>query len=213
MINIVCVLKQGGKVGYDASWVQKLKKSVERNLTIDYKFICLSDTTVPCERIPLENAHEGFWSKLQLFKPNLFQGPVLYIDLDTVICSNIDDIVKACYDKKFVMWYEADKDIHSSALMYWNDDFSYVWDLYNSQPFSYWKELYASPPLYGDQAVISETVDHELFTNICPAEWFHIASKKDSELDLSKVKMLMFRKVKQKPSTMLDHKLVKQHWN
>jgi hypothetical protein len=94
MINIACVLRQGGKVGYDATWVEKLKNSVSRNLSLPYKFVCLSDCDVPCERIPLISFGKGFWSKLELFRPNLFNGPVLYIDLDNVICGNLDELVE-----------------------------------------------------------------------------------------------------------------------
>jgi alpha-N-acetylglucosamine transferase len=212
MINIVCVLRQGGKVGYDASWVEKLKNSVSRNLKLPHQFICLSDCDVNCERIPLTDTGVGFWSKLELFKPGQFSGPVLYIDLDTVICESIDEIINLCKDQQFVMWIEKDKDIHSSALMYWNGDHSYLWDIYKSKPLEYWRELYAHPPLYGDQAIISENTIHKTFLELCPDEWFHIASKKDSSLDLSKVKMLMFRKVSQKPSTMLSHTLVEKNW-
>lgn len=212
MINIVCVLRQGGKVGYTAEWVDRLKRSVQRNLTRPYRFVCLSDTTVECESIPLQYSDSGFWAKLELFRPGLFDGPVLYIDLDTVICNNIDSIVDQCAGNKFVMWIEADKNIHSSALMYWDCDATMIWDTYRAQTAEYWQELYASPPLYGDQAVISEHMSHKTFLDICPREWFHIASRHDESLDLSKVKMLMFRKVSQKPSTMQHHRLVQQHW-
>jgi hypothetical protein len=53
---------------------------------------------------------------------------------------------------------------------------------------------------------------HCTFLDLCPSNWFHIASRRDTTMDLSQVKMLMFRKTKQKPSTMLDHPLVQQHW-
>lgn len=212
MINIVCVLRHGGKVGYDASWVEKLHNSVKRNISIPFKFTCLSDCDVLCNRIELEMIDDGFWSKMQLFKPGLFDGPVLYIDLDTVICNNIDEILELCKNEKFVMWLEKDKNIHSSALMYWDGDYSSLWKLYKSKPLHYWKELYSSPPLYGDQAIVSENIDHKTFLDICPSEWFHIASKKDDLLNLDNVRMLMFRKVGQKPSTMQHHILVKEHW-
>lgn len=212
MINVVCVLREGGKVGYDATWVEKLKNSVARNLTLPHKFICLSDCDVLCERIPLDTDGDGFWAKLQLFKPKLFDGPVLYLDLDTVICGNIDEIIKSVMNKKFVMWLEADKQIHSSAMMWWQGDYSVLWELYLSKPLAYWKELYSTPPLYGDQALISENVNHTLFTDHIPAEWFHIVNKKDHLLDLSNVKILHFRKVHTKPSTLPNHPLVKQHW-
>jgi len=212
MINVVCVLRQGGKVGYDASWVRKLQDAVARNLTLPHKFICLSDCEVPCDRIPLESTGDGFWAKLQLFKPGIFTGPVLYIDLDTVICQNIDDIIFKIQNEKFVMWYEEDKGIHSSAMMWWEGDYSYLWDLYLSKDISFWKDLYSTVPLYGDQALISENVKHAIFQDCIPANWCHITSRRDNSLDLSNVKILHFRKTHTKPSTLPNHPLVKKHW-
>jgi hypothetical protein len=211
MINVVCVLRSGGKVGYDASWVEKLQRGVSRNLTIPHKFICLSDCAVPYDRVALDDIDKGFWSKMQLFKPGLFDGPVMYLDLDTVICSNIDHIVGKLQDQKFVMWHESDNGIHSSAFMWWHGDYSYLWDLYRTQDFNYWKSKYSMPPLYGDQALISENTNHTLLTDHCPKEWFCIASSKHTT-NSPNVKLLMFRKTSQKPSTMLDHPLVQSHW-
>ena len=212
MINVACVLRSGGKVGYDAAWVAKLQRAVERNLSHPHRFVCLSDCAVPCERVALEDVGKGFWSKVQLFKPDLFTGPVLYLDLDTVICSSLDTIVERIKDQKFVMWYEADKKIHSSAFMWWHGDYSHLWELYQQHAPEYWAGLYSSPPLYGDQALISEHVDHTLLTDHCPSHWFHIASHRDNNNTLNDVKLLMFRKTSQKPSTMLDHPLVQAHW-
>jgi len=212
MITVACVLRAGGKVGYDATWVDRLQRAVQRNLTIPHRFVCLSDVAVNCERITLDPVGQGFWSKIQLFKPKTFDTPVLYFDLDTVICQNIDSMVEQLLDKNFVMWYEADKDIHSSAMMWWRGDQSRLWGLYRSQPSNYWENLYRSPPLYGDQALISEHVDHTLFTEHFDPAWFHIASRRDHVLDLTAVRILHFRKTSSKPSTMPDHVLVRQHW-
>lgn len=212
MLNVVCVLGQGGKVGYDSSWVEKLQRGIERNLTHPHRFICFSDCPVSTTRIPLDSKDIGFWAKLQMFKPGALNGPVMYLDLDTVICQNIDSVVSQIKNETFVMWHEADKNIHSSAFMYWQGDHSYIWDIFSKQPLSYWQHLYGSPPLYGDQAVISENVKHTLLTDHCPSEWFHIASHKDLNRNLESVKLLMFRKVSQKPNTMQYHPLVQQHW-
>lgn len=212
MLNVVCLLRQGGKVNYDASWVEKLKRAVERNLTIPHRFVCFSDCDVPCERIPLLSGDHGFWSKMQMFRQGVLTGPVLYLDLDTVICQNINDVVHQLTNQSFVMWLEADKNIHSSAFMFWQGDHSYLWDIYKSQPLEHWQSLYSTPPLYGDQAIISENTQHTLLTDHCPDSWFHIANHKDARRDLSAVKILMFRKVSQKPSTMGYNPLVQQHW-
>jgi hypothetical protein len=212
MINVVCLLRQGGKVGYDATWVEKLQRGVQRNLLLPHRFICFSDCDVPCERIELLPGDHGFWSKLQLFRPGILSGPTLFLDLDTVVCGNLDEVIIRLQNQKFVMWVEADRIIHSSALMYWEGDHSHLWNLYQSQPLSHWKALYSSPPLYGDQAVISEHVAHTLLTDHCPKPWFHIASRRDENLDLGATKLLMFRKPKFKPNTMQDHSLVQAHW-
>jgi hypothetical protein len=211
VINVVCVLRQGGKVGYDASWVEKLQRGVARNLSIPHQFVCLSDCDVPCERIALEPSGKGFWSKVQLFRPGLFVGPVLYLDLDTVICNSIDPIVERIQHQEFVMWYEADKHIHSSAFMWWQKDQSHLWQLYQQHTPDHWAAMYSEPPLYGDQAFVSERVAHTLLTDHCPSNWFHIASRRDID-NLPDIKLLMFRKTSQKPSTMLSHPLVQAHW-
>jgi hypothetical protein len=64
----------------------------------------------------------------------------------------------------------------------------------------------------GDQAVIASMTQHRYINEVCPPQWFHIVSKQDHRVDLGQVKVLIFRKAKQKPSNMLDHPLVKQHW-
>lgn len=221
MINIVCVLQQGGKVGYDASWVEKLQNSVSRNLTIPHRFICFSDVDVPCDRIPLEHIGDavghGWWAKLQLFRPGLFDNPVLYFDLDTVITNNLDDLVNTVtLQDDFLMWHDVDFNISSSAVLYWNGDYSAIYQTYIKDP-NYYEHMYSlgnqgPTRQVGDQAVIASLTPHRYINQICPQQWFHVVSKQDHKIDLSETKVLIFRKTKQKPSTMLDHPLVKQHW-
>jgi len=221
MLNIVCVLRSGGKVGYDALWVEKLQNSVSRNLSIPHRFVCLSDVDVPCERIPLEFSSElkspGWWAKLQLFKPGLFDGPVLYFDLDTVIAGNLDELVQTITAQDdFLMEHDHYFNLSSSAILYWNGDYSNIYYEYMKDP-AYYENKYSaenqgSDRQIGDQAVIASMTKHRYINQVCPRQWFHIISKQDHRIDLSQVKVLIFRKAKQKPSTMLDHPLVKQHW-
>lgn len=213
MITVACVLRQGGKVGYDANWVKKLQNSVARNLTLPYRFVCLSDCDVDCERIELDSAGAGFWSKLQLFRPGQFDTPVLYIDLDAVICQNIDDIVHRVADQSFVMWLEPHRNIHSSALMWWRGDHSHLWDLYKSQPEDHWRHLHTEKHSYGDQGFIADNVNHTLFQDYMPRSWFHLAGKRDDHFDFKEVKILQFIKTHTKPSTMPNHPMVQQHWH
>ena len=93
MINIACVLKTGG----DFTWsdVDRLRNGIANHLSIPYRFVVLTDLLIEKSNdiIPLINDWPGWWSKLELFRPNIFIGPVIYFDLDTVIVGNIDEIL------------------------------------------------------------------------------------------------------------------------
>ncbi len=125
MITVACVLRSGGL--YDASWIEKLKRGVERNLSLPHKFVCLSDVDVPCERIELVKPWRGWWSKLELFRRGLFTGPVLYFDLDTVVVGSLDAI--ASYPHHFTMGHEYYRpQLLCSTAMAWNGNFSFIRD-------------------------------------------------------------------------------------
>lgn len=212
MLDVVCVLRPGGKVQYDSTWVHKLRDAVARHLHRPYRFQCITDADVDCERIELEPGHHGFWNKLQLFKPGRFTGTTLYLDLDTVICADITPMVERVQGQSFVMWYETDKQIHSSAMMYWQGDHSCLWNLYTTRTCRQWHIQYNAEPLYGDQALISEHTQHTLWMDHCPPEWFAIAGMRDKQQQQEDIRVLLFRKPSLKPSTMLYHPLVQQHW-
>lgn len=217
MITIACVLRAGGKVGYDATWVDKLHNMVKRNVTRPFRFICLSDVPVNCERIALSSIGQGYWAKLQLFEKGLITGPVLYFDLDTVICNNIDELIdKLLQQNQLVMWKDPDYNISSSAIMYWNGNYS---DIYNSYILNrkYYEDRYSQANQgverqIGDQAVISNMVEHSFINDFIPSSWIHVVSKDDTRYDLSECRILIFRKANNKPSNKQDHPLVKEHW-
>lgn len=136
-LTVLCVLKSGGS--YDAEWVRKLRDGVARNLTIPYRFVCLSDVDVPCERIPLEHNWEGWWSKIFMFKPGVITGPTIYIDLDTVVCGNLDKIVDLEYDFAMLRNFHQ-SDYVGSGVMWFKDAASVPHKVYNKfvrQPEAY----------------------------------------------------------------------------
>lgn len=218
MLTVACVLRSGGKVGYDATWVQKLQNMLQRNITRPFEMVCLSDVPVPCRRINLEEVGTGYWAKLQLFKAGLFSGPVLYFDLDTVICGNLDSLIdQLTAQKEFVMWHDDYYKLSSSAIMYWNGDYSFIYDRYCQQP-DYYHQRYSTTNqgterLVGDQAVISSMVPHVFVNNFVPESWIHVVTKDDTRFDLGQCRILIFRKPNNKPHTQPDHMLVKEHWH
>jgi len=47
------------------------------------------------EKIPLHHMYPGWWSKMELFRPNLARlGDILYFDLDTVVVGDLADIAQ-----------------------------------------------------------------------------------------------------------------------
>lgn len=98
-LTIATVLKLGGD--YDETYVNKLAAAIKRHTTKKYKFACLTDAdennfdkNLVDDIIPLELGLASYWSKLELFRPELFSGnQVLYFDLDTLIIDNIDEFL------------------------------------------------------------------------------------------------------------------------
>jgi hypothetical protein len=94
-VNFVCVLKSGGD--YNLDYVYRLFNGIQRNFSGDFYFHCLTDTHLDkseINEVPLEHNWQGWWSKIELFRPELFKGFTIYFDLDTVILNEIDSFVK-----------------------------------------------------------------------------------------------------------------------
>lgn len=90
---VACVLRSGGD--YTPQYVRALASQLRRPIT------CLTD--YPPERFgnavditlePLERGWPGWWSKLELFRPGLFNDTVLYLDLDTFIVGDITKLLR-----------------------------------------------------------------------------------------------------------------------
>lgn len=98
MITVACVYWAGRFRGreaiYTPEWVGKLRNMVRQNLPVEHRFVCLTNSRVPCEKIPLKHNWPGWWSKIELFRPGLFENDrVLYLDLDTVIFKDLTPVV------------------------------------------------------------------------------------------------------------------------
>lgn len=83
---------------YSKMWIDRLYAGIKRNLHIPFRFVCLTDCIDPddCEYdiVPLTLDAWGWWHKFQMWTPDLFDGPCLYIDADNVICKDITEDLK-----------------------------------------------------------------------------------------------------------------------
>jgi hypothetical protein len=179
LLNVVCVLKkpENSHLKYDATWVQKLQRGVARNLTIPHRFVCLSDMEIPnVEVIPLQNNWMMYWSKIEMFRPGLFSGSTLYLDIDSMMTNNIDDIAKIKSD--FVMLTDFYPSFKNSGLMRWdasNPIFSKIYTDFIKDPIGKMVEhRYKGAISYGDQEFIQTTLEN---SEIKIDEWQKIMPK------------------------------------
>lgn len=99
MINIVC-LKWGTK--YGPEYVNRLYAMVKRHVTKDFRFWCLTEDPKNIRSeigiIPLDQGYplDSWWNKIYLFSKDLplaRNEQIFYVDLDTLIVDNIDDLL------------------------------------------------------------------------------------------------------------------------
>jgi hypothetical protein len=151
--TIACVLRSGGR--YTAEWVHRLKRGIERHASEPHRFVCLSDIEVPgVEVIPLREGWPGWWSKIELFRPELLTGPRLYLDLDVVVVGDVAPLLSAC--SSFTMVHERGKsDYFNSSAMAWNGDMGWVFEAFRADAARH-TERFRRHPRIGDQAFISD---------------------------------------------------------
>lgn len=93
MTTVACVLRSGGL--YTPEWVWALKRGLARHVTEPHEFRVLSD--LDCfglHGLKLHYPWARWWAKLELFRPGLFSGPVVYLDLDTLVVGDIADLLR-----------------------------------------------------------------------------------------------------------------------
>jgi hypothetical protein len=151
--TIACVLRSGGR--YTAEWVHRLKRGIERHASEPHRFVCLSDIDVRgVEVLPLREGWQGWWSKIELFRPGLLTGPTLYLDLDVVVVGDVAPLLSAC--SSFTMVHERGKtDYFNSSAMAWSGDMGWVHEAFKADAARH-MERFRRHPRIGDQAFISD---------------------------------------------------------
>jgi hypothetical protein len=93
------VLRSGGDFNFGHA--HRLACSIAANLTLPHRIVLLSDQGPEFEsevfrHVRLAHDWPKWWSKLELFRPGLFEegARVLFFDLDTVIAGNLDELAR-----------------------------------------------------------------------------------------------------------------------
>lgn len=157
-IAIICVLKSGGD--FHPIDVFRFKWMLDKNITIPHHFYCLTDMSTAMDDVydlPLLCNYRGWWSKVELFRPDLVNADrIIYFDLDTIILGNIDNLITQDFDfiglRPFNPTRAQRKDYVASAIMSWRNNGSFN---FLSEQFNYKKH---SLKFTGDQDYLSSAL-------------------------------------------------------
>jgi hypothetical protein len=212
-MNVVCVLKSQNSSIYNADWVYKLERAVNRNISIPHRFICLSDIELECNFLKLKNDFNGWWNKIQLFDPEFFLGETLYFDLDVVITKPLDKLIhKLRNSESSLFMCQEPGEIANSSIMYWRENYSEIFSTYISNP-TYYQKKFNTFPLIGDQAFISNMRNHRYIESLMPSGYISWTDPKSLNLNPN-TGLIVFTSIKSKPSKRIfvNDPIIKQHW-
>lgn len=179
-----CVLKTGQwknkslTVEYRPQQVTWLEQQIEKHYPHSHEFICLTD--VPgiegVKTIPLKHNWPGWWSKMELFRPDLDYVQAFYLDLDTVITGDLTPLVE--HDHQFTILKNLSRQANirfknntglGSAVMAWRK--GYTDNLYTQFLEDPQQDMatYTTNRKWGDQGFIEDHQPHyDYFQELWP---------------------------------------------
>ncbi|MBT0727798.1 hypothetical protein [Rosenbergiella australiborealis] len=149
-MKIVTVLRSGGD--YDENHV----RWIHRQLPDNYEKICLTDLDIPdIKTIKLRTNFPGWWSKIELFNPDLIDDDIFYIDLDVVV---VGDITELTEQRELMMLEDFfSQEMYNSAMMFIpHNEKMKVWKTFNKYPEQFMTRYKKG----GDQEFISRILPH-----------------------------------------------------
>jgi hypothetical protein len=98
MLKVV-VLNWRDYLGMGAEYVSRMRRMVDKHLTIPYEFVQVTERDITSDK-------EGWFCKLDLLE--MFDGQVLYLDLDLHISGSIDHLVELARTAPTKIWSRND---------------------------------------------------------------------------------------------------------
>ena len=173
---------------YTPDYVSKLYRSLKRNSTVPFEFICLSDTDVEADLVLPYNHHSAIkkhWHKLKFFSPQFGgQKPgddIIIMDIDQVIVGNVDELlghsVKENELVSYGQWWD-NKGIKLNGGFYKfkSGSLKSIWDDFSLNPH-FWQLHYYNTGVvhhkyYGEQNYVNWKVQqNNIKLTLTPREW------------------------------------------
>lgn len=118
MTTVACVLRSGGD--FSARWVRRLRAGFAARVprSFEYRFVCLSDVSIPgVPIVPMKARWPGWWAKMLLWDPSAFREGerVWYFDLDTLFVDALEPLLR--YSGSFGMIRGFYRDVPQTGVM------------------------------------------------------------------------------------------------
>ena len=147
--TVVCVLRSGGD--YGPEHVRRLRDQLSR-WSPECRLLCLSDAEIDgVEVLPLAFDWPGWWSKMELFRPDL-TGDFVFLDLDVSIVGDLTNLF-AVHETAVMRDVYRPDGLQSAAMVLKQSDRAEVWARWIASP-GHWMRKFRRG---GDQAFL-ETV-------------------------------------------------------
>ena len=169
MQTIIC-MKWGNR--YNASFVNRLYKSIIRHTKIKTQLICFTDsieninTNIVCKPLPKINIPDQIaftpWRKLSVWQKSLLniKGDILFLDLDLVITGDLDRFFSYYPGKYCVIenWTQKGQNIgNTSCFRFPNGKYEYLFEKFENNPVKIWKKYHI------EQLFISKEIQDQVF--------------------------------------------------
>lgn len=131
-MQVALVLRSGGV--YTVEHVRSLVWQIQQN-AIGVGILCLTDVpfVIPgVNTISLSYRWPGWWSKMELFKPNI-RGDLLYLDLDTVVLGSLNDLL-AIEQRAMLRDFYRSAGLGSGVMVLPESERAAIWDSFYSNP-------------------------------------------------------------------------------
>jgi hypothetical protein len=165
-INIICLYWVGKFRGRDfiPRDVARLYYTVHKHIDRPYVFYCLTNdmkANLPGMKIPLRHNWPGWWSKMELHRPDLPEGVTLYLDLDSHIIRSLKPLLDFPSDGHLTMFpsrmtkKSGQGVVHryqAGIMMFEPGRLSWLYDLFRADPEDYMMRFRADQDLLGELA-------------------------------------------------------------
>jgi hypothetical protein len=195
---------------YTPDYVSKLYRSLKKNSTIPFEFICLSDTNdIEADVILPYNHYSNIkkhWHKLKFFSPQFGgQQPgddIIIMDIDQVIVGNVDELLGHSVEENelvsYGQWWDNNLRLNGGFYKFKSGSLKKIWNDFALNP-EFWQLNYYNKGIvhhkyYGEQNYVNWKVkENNIKLTTTPKEWLvkYTDNYKDN-LKLNKLYMQKF---------------------